>query len=580
MLMIVALTQHDNHQSTSSQNSTLKPFQLTFTQGFIVGQLSFLVLVICFVRYVVFEDPKSSQNKKPMGSQRKAYNHNPTVRRTSKQSRKLSFHDKSHGTAESELLSKLPYDLSSHPPETTDWLNVLLAQAIIAYRSLVHGLDDDPTMPKGNKAKEMVEEAMNFARGESPGIISVDYITVTEVEFGKEYPVCTNARVRPADETGRMRIEIDIDYSDRVTLAIETKVVVNFPTARFAVLPISLGLTLNQLSATIMAEIPPIAIPLPMNDDPSAPSPAILMSLDPDFTLSMTTTSLLGSRAKLQDIPKIEQLILGRLRGWIVDNLVWPKVRVLKLPGLGNKGSVEDAADGEGEYVWVEGTTKEKNSTSKEAKPKSIIREADEDEGPSSSATSCEPPRGLSHSTLGLSAGIPLNPKYHRSTASGSSSRAVNIPLLSPSELTELASRQRHPSTRTDARQQAPPDSDGYSSHPKPPGGLPNSARSIGSFPESPLPPTLSQDHLKNSVTHHEWLNYPRSPDTPTSASNRLAEDRGRWARAGGMSGVPLGLGGSQTPNLGYGIRERIREAERLKGLRANDLDDSFTSQR
>jgi hypothetical protein len=52
---------------------------------------------------------------------------------------------------------------------------------------------------------------------------------------------------------------VDIDYSDRVTLAIETKVVVNFPTARFAVLPISLGLTLNQLSATVSPNSPPFS---------------------------------------------------------------------------------------------------------------------------------------------------------------------------------------------------------------------------------------------------------------------------------------------------------------------------------
>ncbi|POV95111.1 hypothetical protein PSTT_16447 [Puccinia striiformis] len=563
---MIALSQHEHQQHSGSRT-----FQLTFTQGFIVGQLSFLVLVVCFVRYVVFEDPKAAQNKKPVaGPQRvciylstcscsiiidsctfsfqKSYP-NSTNRRSSKHSRRLSFHDKSHGTAD-------------HPPETTDWLNVLLAQAIIAYRSLVHGLDDDPTMPKGNKAKEMVEEAMNFARlPKSP--------TVTEVEFGKEYPVCTNARVRPADETGRMRIEIDIDYSDRVTLAIETKVVVNFPTTRFAVLPISLGLTLNQLSATIMAEIPPIAIPLPMNDDPSSPSPAILMSLDPDFTLSMTTTSLLGSRAKLQDIPKIEQLIMGRLRGWIVDNLVWPKVRVLKFPGLGNKGSVEDAADGDGEYVWVEGTSNENNSTGnlKDSKPKSIIREADEDEGPDSSAASYEPPDGPSHSP----SANPTYPHQHRRDTPSGSSRAAN---MSPSTLTESATRQRRPSTRTDPRQ-PPPDSDGYANRPKPPGALPVSARSIGSFGESSTLPPHGQ--LKPS-TQHEWLKQRSLEQTPT---NRSAEDRGRWARAGGMSGVPLGLGGSsQTPNLGYGIRERFREAERLKGLRAHDLDDSLVPQR
>jgi len=545
---------------------------------------SSLILVVCFVRFVVFEDPKSSQEKKPIGTRRpqKTY-HSTNQRRSSKHARRLSFHDKSHGTAESDLLSKLPYDLSSHPPETTDWLNVLLAQAIIAYRSLLHGLDDDPTMPKGNKAKEMVEEAMNFARGEVPGIISVDYITVTEVEFGKEYPVCTNARVRPADETGRMRIEIDIDYSDRVTLAIDTKVVVNFPTARFAVLPISLGLTLNQLSATIMAEIPPIAIPLPMNDDPLAPSPAILMSLDPDFTLSMTTTSLLGSRAKLQDIPKIEQLILGRLRGWIVDNLVWPKVRVLKLPGLGNKGSVEDAADGEGEYVWVEGTTNEMNSSSslKDSKTRTIIRDADEDEGPTPNPATYESPRGLSHPTLGPSLGIPLYPQYHRRTSSGTS-MVTNMPLPSPSEATDAPSRQRRPSTRMNGRA-ALPESDGYGSHPKPPGGLPVSRGSTnGSFGGGSGVPraTVHHEHLDDHAGSHEWFKSQRSLGTPTLASNRSAEDRGRWARAGGMSGVPLGLGGPQATNLGYGIRERIRDAERLKLLRSSNLDDSFGPQR
>lgn len=102
-----------------------------------------------------------------------------------------------------------------------------------------------------------------------------------------------------------------------------------------------------------MAEIPPSLIPA-LDRKPASVSPAILLSLDPDFTLTMSTSSLLGSRAKLQDIPKVEQLILGRIRGWISDNLVWPKVRVLRLPGLGKPGNVE-GDDGEGEYVWIEG---------------------------------------------------------------------------------------------------------------------------------------------------------------------------------------------------------------------------------
>lgn len=456
----------------------------------------------------------------------------------------------------------------------------------------------------------MVEEALNFARGESPGFISLDYITVTEVEFGKEFPVCTNARIRPADETGRMRIEVDIDYSDHITLAIETKVVVNFPTARFAVLPISLGLTLKQLSATIMTEIPPIAIPLPTNSDPIAPSPAILMSLDPDFTLSMSTTSLLGSRAKLQDIPKIEQLILGRLRAWIVDNLVWPKVRVLKLPGLGNKGSVEDSADGEGEYVWVEGTTPEKpptpGSSFKEPKlPKSTIREADEDEGPTPSSTSCEPSPESFRPTLIPLQNKTLHAKYHNLQLFGSTRSPHTTRRSSPSEINGvmLSNRQRRPSSRLEYHRQHPPDSDGYSNHPKPPGAIPSSDRSIASPRDhhphrhhhhelgvsSPVTPPSAPDSYFSTSTndHHRSTrqNRQRSHDggapslTTYNLRSTSTDDQVGWARAGGMTGVPIGLG-SPVPNLGFGIRERIRDAERTKSLRAAASGDPADSQR
>lgn len=47
------------------------------------------------------------------------------------------------------------------------------------------------------------------------------------------------------------RAETEIDYTDAVTLAISTSLVVNFPRPRFAVLPISLGITLVGLSGTV-----------------------------------------------------------------------------------------------------------------------------------------------------------------------------------------------------------------------------------------------------------------------------------------------------------------------------------------
>ena len=47
------------------------------------------------------------------------------------------------------------------------------------------------------------------------------------------------------------RIEVDVDYTDHVSLAVDTKIIVNFPKPNFAILPISLGLTLVRFSGTV-----------------------------------------------------------------------------------------------------------------------------------------------------------------------------------------------------------------------------------------------------------------------------------------------------------------------------------------
>lgn len=51
----------------------------------------------------------------------------------------------------------------------------MVAQAIVAYRSLAHGeLDEESaSSSRGEKAKSMVEEALNSVRDGEPGFISI-----------------------------------------------------------------------------------------------------------------------------------------------------------------------------------------------------------------------------------------------------------------------------------------------------------------------------------------------------------------------------------------------------------------------
>jgi len=127
----------------------------------------------------------------------------------------------------------------------------------------------------------------------------------------------------------------------------------NFPRPRFAVLPVSLSLTLQRFSGTVTIELPTPTVsssesPSPNSSVPPPPHqhPSIHLSLHPDFTLDLSTSSLLGSRAKLEDVPKVEQLLNARIRAIIQDRVVWPGRVEISLPGIhphhSKKHSTED----------------------------------------------------------------------------------------------------------------------------------------------------------------------------------------------------------------------------------------------
>ena len=269
--------------------------------------------------------------------------------------------------------------VEAHEPESLDWLNVLFAHALASYRILIareqpsegggydakggesgresgaDGADSGEAarasgMGGSSGARAFMERILNRASPsevEQPSsIISLDRITVSDVQLGSRYPVFSNARARPSDDGSSVRVELDMEYRDDVALSLATRIFFNFPRPLFAVLPAALSLSLERFRGTVQIELP-----LPGSRSPDAPQskagaaapqpsdtsqrqarPVLNMSLDPDFELELATSSLLGSRAKLQDIPKVEQLVLARIRAWVVDKMVWPGRFELALP--------------------------------------------------------------------------------------------------------------------------------------------------------------------------------------------------------------------------------------------------------
>jgi maintenance of mitochondrial morphology protein 1 len=54
------------------------------------------------------------------------------------------------------------------------------------------------------------------------------------------------------------------------------------------------------------------------------------IAMQPNFTLDLTTTSLMGSRAKLANVPKLHELIQHQVRRVIMSSARWK----IALPGV------------------------------------------------------------------------------------------------------------------------------------------------------------------------------------------------------------------------------------------------------
>jgi maintenance of mitochondrial morphology protein 1 len=231
------------------------------------------------------------------------------------------------------ILSKTYYNVDSHQPESLDWFNVLIAQTIAQFRS--DAQHDDAILSSLTKA----------LNGNSRPDF-VDEIRVTELSLGDDFPIFSNCRIIPVDEDGlslgnrkkfdpataardgtRLQARMDVDLSDMLTLAVETKLLLNYPKKLSAVLPVALAVSVVRFSGTLSISF------IPSNPSQSTPTMMTFSFLD-DYRLDFSIRSLLGSRSRLQDVPKIAQLVEARLHRWFDERAVEPRFQEIALPSL------------------------------------------------------------------------------------------------------------------------------------------------------------------------------------------------------------------------------------------------------
>jgi len=333
--------------AASDMCSATREPTLSFTQGLIVGQISVVLLIAAFIKFFIFGDPPSAEiTAAARASERRARTiaHKEsllTLRTPNLRQPQQTLHRKKSTVLRNppaltigSILNKTYYNVDSHQPESLDWFNVLIAQTIAQARS--DAQHDDAILNSLNKA---------LNSGTRPDFL--DEIKVTELTLGEDFPIFSNCRVIPVDEDGigldehefhakrsqpmgegtRLQARMDVDLSDMITLAIETKMLLNYPKRLTAVLPVALAVSIVRFSGTLSISF------IPSNPSQSTPTMMRFYFLD-DYRLEFSIRSLVGSRSRLQDVPKIAQIVESKLHRWFDERAVEPRFQEIALPSL------------------------------------------------------------------------------------------------------------------------------------------------------------------------------------------------------------------------------------------------------
>lgn len=124
-------------------------------------------------------------------------------------------------------------------------------------------------------------------------------------------------------------IQFTMHYTDTVSISLTTSYLFNYPMKSFARLPVSLTIALalfrSEVRHSYISQSPPLLTMAQVSIIPPSPNstPALTLTLNPHFTLDLTTTSLMGSRAKLANVPKLHELIENQVRRVLAGKGPW-----------------------------------------------------------------------------------------------------------------------------------------------------------------------------------------------------------------------------------------------------------------
>ena len=303
------------YQHAAAQNTS------SFVKGLLLGQLSFILLALVILRYLLFDT--RSTIPVPIPNKINANRLYALKKRLFGHAQSKPYSEHALHPVDQTILSGLPsahrlfsslnlaHPSSTQPsstpsatPESCDWFNLLLAQLIHSLRSsAVHN----------SRILHLLSYFLN-SPSRKPSYIAD--ILLTDLQLGSAFPIFSHPRILLHPDTKRLGVVMDFRYEDKLVLGIDTEVLVNWPRALLAAMPVSLSVSLRQCSGT-----------LHLNFSSSSTHSlqdtfdTVCIAIDPDYVLDLRVKSQLGHRTKIRDLPKISDLVVAKLRATMDQHL-------------------------------------------------------------------------------------------------------------------------------------------------------------------------------------------------------------------------------------------------------------------
>lgn len=258
----------------------------SFAAGLVLGQLSVVCVAALLLRFFLFSDTQAA---------RAAPAPAPKVR--------PAVPDTLAG-----VLEHTYYNVETHKPESLDWFTLLMALNLNALRR---------DAVQKNRLLNFVNGALKT--GLPPFLGDV---RITELDLGRDYPLFNNCKVVSSTDSALgdgLEVQFDLDLKDRITIAFETQLLLNYPRPMVASLPVRASLSLVNLSGRVAVSV---------RSEPHE----VTLQFAPDFALEFEVHSLLGARAQLCDVPKLGQMAESALRRAFAEQCVAPNFLRVPIP--------------------------------------------------------------------------------------------------------------------------------------------------------------------------------------------------------------------------------------------------------